>query len=279
MLGLLVLAASLVVGANLLGTRDALFGSATPAPRAAAASRGGAFTRVQGSAAAPKTVLRSQPWWQSVGRLKGAGARSLPAVRVSGEAIQWRIRWSCTSGRFVVRRSAGSKPLIDAACGAAQTTELTGKVDHGLRIEAAGPWTAHVEQQVDVPLIEPPLPAMTAAGARAVAGGSLYRIDQVGKGRMTIYRLAGGRYALRLSNFYVSPNIDLELRLSPLRAPHSTHQYLSTPARLAAPLDITTGSLNFVLPAGVNPLRYRSVVVWCPLITSAYAAATIERGR
>jgi len=38
-IGLLVLAASLVVAADLFGTREALFGSATPAPRAAAFSR------------------------------------------------------------------------------------------------------------------------------------------------------------------------------------------------------------------------------------------------
>ena len=40
----------------------------------------------------------------------------------------------------------------------------------------------------------------------------------------------------------------------------------------AAPLDVTTGSLNFTLPPDVNPARYRSVVVWCPIIDSAYAA-------
>jgi hypothetical protein len=34
--------------------------------------------------------------------------------------------------------------------------------------------------------------------------------------------------------------------------------------------------MNFLVPAGVDPSRYRSVVIWCPLITSAYAAATLD---
>jgi hypothetical protein len=62
-----------------------------------------------------------------------------------------------------------------------------------------------------------------------------------------------------------------------LRAPRSTRQYLSAPSKNVAALDITAGSMNFVLPAGVDPTRYRSVVIWCPIITSAYAAATIRR--
>jgi hypothetical protein len=45
----------------------------------------------------------------------------------------------------------------------------------------------------------------------------------------------------------------------------------------AAPLDITTGSLNFTLPPDVNPARYKSLVVWCPIIDSAYAAATLRQ--
>ena len=74
----------------------------------------------------------------------------------------------------------------------------------------------------------------------------------------------------------MTANIDLEIRLHPLRKPRTTRDYLSAPAKLAAPLDVTTGSMNFVLPAGVDPRRYRSVVIWCPIITSAYAAATLD---
>lgn len=274
-LGLLVLAATLVIGADLFGAREMVFGSATPAPRAPASSRADPFTSVAGSGAAAKTVLRSEPWWQQVGRFAGTQPKSVPSFRISADAIQWRVKWSCRQGRFVARTRGQAKPLIDAPCAGDQTTELTAKIGEGLQIGADGPWTARVEQQVDVPLIEPPLRAMSAPGTSKIASAAFYRIDQVGKGRLTFYRLANGREALRLDDFYVSPNVDLEIRLSPLRAPHSTRQYLSVPSKLVAPLPITTGSINFSVPAGVDPRRYRSVVIWCPLIHSAYAAATL----
>lgn len=271
--GLLVLAACLVVAADLFGARAALFGSATPPPRASA------FSRVDASGVAQKSVLRSQPWWQQVGRYHGTGASAAGVFGIADGAIQWRVTWSCEKGRFIVRAAGEAHALIDEPCAGRRTTELTRIPSEGLQVQADGRWTADVEQQVDVPLVERPLAAMTAPGASTVASGRFYRIDQVGRGRVTIYRLADGRYALRLDDFYVTANVDLEIRLSPLRRPRTTRQYLALPARLVAPLDVTTGSMNFVVPAGVDPRRYRSVVIWCPLITSAYAAATLDHRR
>ena len=226
-LGLVVLVASLVVAADLFGTRQALFGSATPEPREAA------FSRVDSSPAAQteQTVLLSNPWWQTVGRFRGAGTQRTPALDISEDAIQWRLRWRCERGRFVVRASAGAEPLINSTCtGEMVASELAGKVAGPLQIEADGPWSMQVEQQVDGPLVEPPLPAMTAPDAREVASGEFYRMEEVGQGQVTIYRLPDDRYALRLSDFYVTPNVDLEMRLSTLRRPETTREYLSAPA-------------------------------------------------
>lgn len=273
--GLLLLVASLVVGADLFGTRTALFGSATPAPRASA------FSRIDSAPAkAPKTVLRSQPWWQEVGRYRGTGTSKEGLFRIAAGAIQWRVTWSCRKGRFVVRTPGTPRPLVDEPCrGKRKSKEVSRPPSGGLQIDADGRWRARVEQQVDVPLIEPPTPAMRAPRTRTVATGSFYRMDQVGRGRVTIYRLAGGGYALRLSKFYVTPNIDLEITFSSLRRPKTTRQYMSRPAIFVAPLDVTTGEMNFVVPAGVDPRRFRSVVIWCPLIDSAYAAATLNHRR
>jgi electron transfer DM13 len=270
--GLLVLAASFALATNLFGVRAALFGSATPPPRASA------FSRVDSSAApAAKTVLRSQPWWQQVGRYRGVGTSAADLFAIGDGAIQWRVTWTCRSGRFVVRAAGQPRALIDEPCAEHATTkELTKRPSAALQIQAAGPWTARVEQQVDVPLVERPLAAMAAAGTRTVATGGFYRIDQVGRGRVTIYRLANGSYALRLRNFYVTANIDLEIRFSSLRKPRTTRQYRSAPSTAVAPLDVTAGSMNFRVPAGVDPRRYGSVVIWCPTITSAYAAATLD---
>jgi hypothetical protein len=272
--GVIVVVAAAVIGGDLFGIRESLFGSATPAARPVAVSPFVAVNAHGGPQA--KSVLTSQPWWQGVRDLSGtATTGTMSAFAIGSGASQWRVKWTCQAGHLSVALSGQSRPLIDAGCPGAGTNYVTRTGQMSLRVSAGGPWTLRVAQEVDVPLVEPPLPAMSAPGAAAVSGGSFYGIDQKSIGRITVYRLASGRYALRLSNFYVSPNVDLQIRFDPLRAPHSTHRYLSTRSVLAAPLPVTAGSLNFLVPQAVDPTRYQSVVIWCPLIVSAYAAASL----
>lgn len=275
-LGLLVLLAALVVGSDVFGVRESLFGSATPRPRPSAFSRIATAT----PANAQRTQLRSQAWWQTVQFLHGVGSTTTSAFKIDAGANQWRVKYSCRSGRLAARASGKSDAVVNARCPSDKTGTPIVKDDMtlstSLTVTADGRWRMQVDQQVDVPLNEPPLPVMSARGTVPVASGRVYRIDQSGMGRVTFYRLAGGRYALRLAGFYVNPNVDLELRLSSLRAPHSTPKYLKAPSTHVAPLDVTAGSLNFMVPRGVDPTRYGSLVVWCPLITSAYAAATLK---
>ncbi len=274
LLGIVAVCAAAVLGGNLLGLRDSLLGSATPAPKPVAVSP---FAQIASMGKRQSTVLRSQPWWQGVDQLQGGAGTTLHSFSVDRSAAQWRAKWSCQRGSLTVRVAGRAAPLIAAQCPQAGTgvafATQTGSTK--LSVSAAGPWKLQVDQQVDVPLVEPPLPSMTAPGTSTAFSSGLYRIDQIGTGRMTIYRLATGRYVMRLAGFYITPNVDLEIRLSPLRSPHSTHQYLSAPSVLVAPLDITTGSLNFTVPSTVDPTKYHSVVIWCPLINSAYAAAPL----
>ncbi len=270
--GIALLAASGILGGNLLGIRDRLLGSGVPLPRAAAVS---AFVPVGSSERGQETVLRSQPWWQGVALLQGAGSAT-PNLSIAVGAIQWRARWSCASGRLVVRLGRRAAPLIDASCPAAGATEATASGRLMLPVEAGGPWKLAVDQQVDVPLIEPPLPTITAPGTATVVIGAFQRIDQFATGRVAVYRLSSGGYAMRFTNFYVTPNVDLEVRLSTLRSPRSTAQYLSAPSAHVAPLNITAGSLNFIVPRGIDLTPYHSVVIWCPLISSAYAQAPLR---
>lgn len=271
------LAFSALVGGNAFGTRDRLFGVDVRVARAPAASRVVGATTVT-TASDDGTLVRSYPWWQGVASLEGDGTTQALAFEVADEAIQWRMRATCTTGRIVVTDPSGRRPVLDAPC-------RGGPTDYGissksgrktLRVTAEGPWRLEVDQQVDVPLEEPPLPEMADPAATVVATGDFYRIDQHGEGTVTVYRLADGRYALRLVEFFVTANVDLEIRLHPLETPRTTDDYLGAPAALAAPLPITAGSLNFVLPQDLDPTRYRSVVVWCPIIASAYAAATLR---
>ncbi len=126
------------------------------------------------------------------------------------------------------------------------------------------------------PRHSPPLDAMNAPGAEIVAQGSLYQIDKPAVGRVILYRLADGTYALRLEDYYIAPSLKQTIKLSRLREPRSTEQLLAAPSfDLLAPLSMRAGSVNFVIPSGDDPTRYHSVVVWSPLENSAYAAATL----
>ncbi len=286
--GLLALVVSALVGGNVAHARDRLLGSATPRPASPALSRqagapGPTVAPAISGASAPTTKptdtsLRSEPWWQAVTTLDGSGPMVGPAFPVDPGSIQWRVKWDCQTGHLVVRATGRPRPVVDHSCPGSGTGYATQRGNQNLQVGADGPWHLKIDQQVDVPLIEPPLPVMTAPGTRSVAAGSLYRIDQSGSGRVTIYHSADGADSLRLDDFFVSPNIDLEIRLSPLEAPRSTDQYLAAaPSDAVAPLDITAGSLNFAVPATIDPTKYRSVVIWCPDLHSAYAAATLVR--
>lgn len=276
--GLVLLAASAVFGANPYGVRDRVVGSVTPEPRPAAVSRvaAGSPGPGQAPAAEPKaTVVRSYPWWQQVATLEGEGATTTPSVRIDTEAIQWRVTWTCGSGRLLVRTHQTPRAVVDGVCPGSEPGYSTQKGPLTLEVKAEGPWRLEVEQQIELPLHEPPLPAMAAPGTAALARGDFYRVDQVGDGQVTIYRLGDGTYALRLEDFYVTPNSDLEVMLSPLPAPRTTEEFKSAPAARVVALDVTAGSLNFTVPPGIDPTRYRSVVIWCERLFSAYAAASL----
>jgi hypothetical protein len=274
-IGLLALVASAVLGANPFGLRESLMGSA-PESRPAAASRvaGGPLPAAP-SIEPQETVLRSQPWWQSVATLEGNGSTETAPFTISEGAIQWRVTWSCESASLTVTASGSSEPLVEAGCpgtGEGYGIELGAT---SLAVEADGPWQLQVEQQLDVPLIEPPTPAMTDPTTALASTGSFYGMDQSGTGTVSIYRLSDGTHALRLDDFFVTPNVDLEIHLSPLEAPQTTEEFMAAPSVSVAPLDVTAGSMNFVIPSDVDPAQYASVVIWCPLIDSAYAAATL----
>lgn len=281
-LGLVALLGSALVGGNVGGSRERLFGSETPTARSVAVSRapqaatGGPEATTATTAPSQQTVLRSQPWWQSVGAIQGSGSMTAAPFTVDPGAIQWRVKWTCSSGHLLVRSPGQTRPVVDANCPGPDVGYGVQKGNVALQVTADGPWQMQVDQQVDVPLTEPPLPAMTAPGSAPVLAGPFYRIDQVGTGTATVYRLPDGSYALRLDNFFVTANSDLELQFSPLDAPKTTDQVNNARSATVASLDVTTGALNFAIPPQVDPTKYKSLVIWCEQTHNAYAAASLK---
>lgn len=276
-IGLVVLIASALIGGNAFGSRDRLMGSATPEARPAAVDRGvdGPIDPLPQGVGPEETVLRSQPWWQAVTTLQGAGTSSTDPFTIGAGSIQWRVTATCEGGEVAVTGPGDAEPLLASSCGTPEVGYGTDLGQVNLAVQAAGPWQLVVEQQIDVPLIEAPTAAMSAPGTVTAATGEFYRLDQAETGTVSIFQLEDGSHELRLDDFFVTPNIDLEIRLSPLDEPRTTAEFLSEPSVLVAPLDVTAGSMNFPVPDDVDPAQFGSVVIWCPLINSAYAAASV----
>jgi len=273
-LGLIVLVATAIIGSNMFSVRDRLFGSAIPEPAAPAASRD-AFQSVPTQSSAP-TKLRSEPWWQDVASLRGTGTATTTQFTIDKSAIQWRARAGCESGRLVARAPGQAKPIVDTSCPPGAVGEGTGDGPMRVDVEAEGPWRLKVQQQIDAPLVEPPLTAMTAPGARKLATGTFYKVAKTGTGTVTMFRQPDGRTSLRLQRFFVSPTSDLEVRLSTSRTPRTSRDYVRSRSVRVAIMDVTAGSLNYTAPAGIDPSDFHSVVIWCAATREAYAAASLK---
>jgi hypothetical protein len=220
---------------------------------------------------------RAAPHWETVARLAGSG----PATRsftVARGAIQWRVRWRCTSGtlRLSAAGAARRRTIATASCPRSGTRSDVRPGRVALGVQTPGRWRVVVEQQVDTALHEPPLAAMRAPGARVVARGRFYDVERFGRGDALLYRLPSGRLALRLDAFVTSANVDLHVWISRAARPRTTVQAGRAPHDDVALLKSTLGDQNYLLPAGTTPADVRSVVIWCEPIQIAYTAAALR---
>ena len=274
---LLLLAASAAYGGGFFGLRERF---APPSSKTTASP----FRTVdQDAAPTPAASRRSLPYWVPVTRFRGTGPLTTPAFAVDRRALQWRVRWRCEGAPFRIQpqrpsgESYGHQLAAADACPEAGVGQSVAPGRFKLDVRAEGPWQADVEQQVDVPLVEPPTPAMTSSDSRLVASGRFYDIDEKGTGSVKIYRGRDGSTSLRLDGFHVTPNVDLEIRFSELKRPQSTRQVVRAPFKDISFLKATAGSMNYRIPAGTLSDRVRSVVIWCEITSNAYAAAALRR--
>ena len=274
---LLLLAASAIYGGGFFGVRDRL-------PPPATKTKASPFTPVAQNApsGSASSVRRSQPYWVPLERFEGMGPLTTPPFAVDSRALQWRAEWRCDRGRLQIQperpsgQDEGHRLADTDSCPESGTGVSVADGDFRLDVKAEGRWVARVEQQVDVPLIEPPTPEMTSRASRVVADGDVYDIDENGEGSVRLYREPDGSVSLRLERFYVTPNVDLEIRFSELARPESTKQVAEAPHKDMMFLKATTGSMNYRIPAGAFNDRIRSVVIWCEITRNAYAAASLD---
>lgn len=252
----------------------------TPAPALAVPDAGVAIPNA--AVAAPAHDIRSQPWWQPLATLQGEGAATTEEFSVDPHALQWRVNWRCEDGalRVIPAQPSGQalpRPLADATCPGEGTGYSVQTGTLALQVSGTGPWQMTVEQQVDTPLVEPPPPGMDSPDAQVLATAAMYDVDREGEGTVRIVSLPDGRRVLRLEDFFVSINSDLEIWLSEHPNPETTPEAASAGHHQVSFLKATVGDMNYELPPDVDLERYQSIVIWCELTSNAYAAATLGR--
>ena len=212
--------------------------------------------------------VRAAPRWEQVTVESGEGTAER-AVAIDADAIQWRVSLRCEAGAELTARSDGVD--AEARCGG-RPAEFIGTGEQSLAVAGSGRWRAVVEQQVETPAAEPPLPG----SGRPLLAGEFGDIERRSQGRALVHR-SRGRLVLRLEDFQTAATADLFVWISPARAPRTTRQALRAPHREIAPLEATRGDQNYVLPRGVTLAGLRSVVIWCEPIRIAYTAAGLRR--
>ncbi|HUR23678.1 MAG TPA: DM13 domain-containing protein [Acidimicrobiales bacterium] len=224
---------------------------------------------------------KSQPYWSPVTTLDGAGNQTSRSFTIDPGALQWRVSWHCESAPFTIVsvNAAGQesrRKLADAlTCPKDGEGFAADKGPQTLKVATGGPWKATVEQQVDTPLIEA-APAGLAS-AKVLGTAKVYNVDREGQGTAKIYELPNGTRLIRLEDFFVSINSDLEIRLSELPNPKTTDETAKAPFKVVAPLKATVGTMNYEVPKDIDVSKYQSIVIWCEITRNAYAAAAIQR--
>jgi hypothetical protein len=236
---------------------------------------------VPGDTSPPTTAsgtVKAAARWETVTTLTGTGVTNVPAFTILPEAIQWRARWKCERGMLKAETDPPPRrpgALIDASCPQEGQgfSIVTGPIE--LTVQATGPWTMVIDQQVDTPLEEPPLPGM--ASARVLSEGTFYPVEKEGSGRARIYQLADGTRALRFEDLTVNQNTDLFVWLDEAANPKTSKDVVSAPYWVLGNLKSTVGSQNYEIPANIPLERVRSIVIWCQPVAIAYAAAALGR--
>lgn len=236
---------------------------------------GSAFRSVDGKVV--KFARRAEPRWERVATFAGTG----PATRsfdISPRAIQWKADWACHAGSFrmAIGEAAGDARLVATdSCPDVGVQDASGRGAGRLEVTAAGPWRVAVKQQVDTALEEPRLPGMS--DATLLSRGRFHRIQNDGSGMVELHRLASGRLVLRFENFYTSASPGLRVWISRKRNVTSTLQARQSKHADVGALRATLGSYNQMLPRGTRADSFHTIVIWCPTVLIAFAAAPLEQ--
>ena len=125
---------------------------------------------------------------------------------------------------------------------------------------------------------EDPAVASAAASGTVVARGTFGEVDAIhkGAGEAILTRLPDGRYTLRFEGFRVTNGPDLYVYLSGHPAPRSSAQLHEIAELEVATLKGNVGDQAYELPAGFDPARFKSAVVYCKRFTTVFSTAELH---
>jgi hypothetical protein len=114
-----------------------------------------------------------------------------------------------------------------------------------------------------------PTPEQTPFAQTTVATGRFSGTDDFhfGRGTASIIEVEPGQYHLRLQDFSVRNGPDLYVYLSPVADDYAED------ALEVGLLKATDGSFGYDLPAGTDPGRFRSAIIWCKQFSHLFAVA------
>jgi hypothetical protein len=112
-------------------------------------------------------------------------------------------------------------------------------------------------------------PSATPFAPVTIATGKFHGTDEFhfGRGTASIIEVEPGRYHLRLEDFSVRNGPDLYVYLSTSADDYTDH------ALEIGLLKATDGSFGYDLPAGTDPNRFRSAIIWCKQFSHLFAVA------
>ncbi len=265
-----------VMVAVLFGTLTAACGDSETTGTATATTQGAIGFPSTLAPVAPVDPTKAAPRWEQVRVVTGNANMDIGPFTIAAGAIQWRVKWHCDGGSITIASTPPPPrpgPLVQSTCpGSGEGfARATGEVR--LAVQASGPWKATIEQQVDTPLDEPPLPEM--ATAQVLGKGDFYNVEKTGKGTVILYQLADGRRALRIEpGFEVINDPDLVIWLSSLPAPRTSKEMADAPHYEVSALKSTKGSQNYILPNDIPIKPIRSIGLYCVPVPAIYIAAS-----
>jgi len=225
-------------------------------------------------AGATRFARHAEPRWERVATFTGAGAAT-KSFTIARGAVQWKADWRCRAGDFqmVVGGAAQRRTAQSSTCPDVGTESSSGGGDGSLMVNASGPWQVSVSQQVDTALEEQPLTGMTPG--TLLSRGRFHSIQNHGEGTVSVYRLPTGRLALRFEKLYVSASPGLRVWMTTAGNINSTLEARQAHHTDVGTLRSTLGSFNQMLPASVDAANLHTVVIWCPTVLIAFAAAPL----